>query len=338
MDCDRNGWRGALLLGLAVVLSSHAAKAVEDCSATANSSAAGCVSQACHEPEPSWFAQIDALFVTRDNASRNQPVVLTDDTGDTVLSTHDLSFDWNAGPRIFVGKYEWSCGGWEAGYFGINGSAATATARDPNNLDIPLPLSAVANDFDNANAMTLTWDWTLNNAEVNVFRDFEHFQILAGFRYLNLDEHFKIRTEDADGDVSDYPIWTQNNLFGAQLGGRAHHEWRKFGVNATGKAGIFGNNAVERQTVRDNNNETLLRNAMDRGTSAAFVGDLDLTLTYQITDHIWFRGGYYLLWVSQVALAPDQLDFSFNSTSGTHLDDSGSVFFHGATVGFQAEW
>ncbi len=285
-----------------------------------------------------WFARIDALILTRDNASINQPVVLTDDTDEVVLTTRDLNFGWDAGPRAFIGNYYRGSGGWELGYFGINGRTATASAEDPNNLDIPPPLSAVANDFDNANAMTLSWNWRINNAEFNLFNDSEPFQFLAGFRYFNLDEQFNIRAEDADGDVSDYHLSTSNTLFGAQIGARAYREWYRLGLGATGKAGIFGNDAIERQIVRDNNNVTVLRDARGRVTTTSFVGDIDLFLTYRISD-IWrLRGGYYLLWVSDVALAPDQLDFSFNTASGTQVRDSGSVFFHGATAGIEATW
>jgi hypothetical protein len=285
-----------------------------------------------------WFASVDALILTRDNASNPQTVVQTDSTGAPVLTTQDLNFGWDAGPRVFFGGFLTKHSGFEVGYFGIQGGDATASATDPNNLDIPPPLSAVANDFDNANSMTLTYNWRINNAEVNLFEDWGHFQVLGGFRYFNLDEQFNIRTQDADGDVSDYHINSRNNLYGGQMGARFFYEGCKWGIGGTGKAGVYGNSARQRQTVRDNDNTTLLRNARGDEGVTSFIGDLDLYATYKINDHWRVRGGYYLLWISDLALAPDQLDFSFNSASGTGLNTDGHAFFHGATVGIEAGW
>jgi hypothetical protein len=45
-----------------------------------------------------------------------------------------------------------------------------------------------------------------------------------------------------------------------------------------------------------------------------------------------------LLWVTDVALAPDQLDFNFNTDSGTDVRSNGNMFLHGATIGFEGRW
>jgi hypothetical protein len=338
MLCARLQTVGSSLLAALLILSSSSSFAEQcDCGAPAKS----CCGDICYADPccgPTWYVQVDALILTRDNASRNQTVVQTDSTGTPVLTTRDLNFDWNAGPRVFVGRFLTPDSGFEVGYFGINGSTASARAVDPNNLDIPPPLSAVANDFDNANAMTLSYDYFINNAEVNLFEDFGSFQLLGGFRYFNLDEQFNIRAEDADGDVSDYHLNSTNNLYGGQLGLRTYVEGCKWGLGATGKVGVYGNNAGQRQIVRDNDNETVLRNSRGSASPTAFVGDIDLFATYRFTDHWRLRGGYYLLWASDLALAPDQLDFTFSGTSGTGVDTSGNVFFHGATVGLEASW
>ncbi len=282
--------------------------------------------------------EADALIVTRNNASLNQPVVLADDTGDTVLSTHDLDFGYSGGFRLFIGHEVSKCSGWELGYFGIYGGTATAQANDPNNLDIPSPLGAVTDDFFLADQMTLTWDWTVNNAEFNVYHQYGRIQTLAGFRYFNLEERFNIHAVDSDGNASDYPITTSNNLFGGQIGARTYCEWKCFRFGATAKAGVYGNDAVERQTVFDDNNTFIVRNAQGRSGAVSFVGDLNSYASLALSQHWRFRAGYYLLYASNVALAPDQLDFSFNADSGTQVHNSGNLFVHGATVGLEAAW
>jgi len=60
--------------------------------------------------------------------------------------------------------------------------------------------------------------------------------------------------------------------------------------------------------------------------------------TIPLTKFWSLRAGYNLMWIENVALAPDQLDFTFTPTSGTMLNDNGGVFLHGANVGLQAAW
>ncbi len=298
-----------------------------------------CKKDDCCCCQDNWYVRADALFVHRDNASINQPVVIRDDTGATVLTPQSINFDWDVGERVFLGQQNCCEGiGWEIGYFGVNGRTASASATDPNNLDIPLPLASVANDFDNADKMTLTWNWSINNAEFNVFHRVGWAQFLLGFRYFNLAEHFNINAVDSDGDSSDYPISVNNNLFGGQIGARVQHDWNRFGINITGKAGVFGNEASEHQSVFDNNNTTTLRSAGGTDGTVAFVGDVDLAASYKLCDHVSFIAGYYLLWATNVALAPDQLDFSFNSDSGTTVHDRGTLFVNGATAGVKVTW
>ncbi len=292
----------------------------------------------CHD-DPDWYVEADAIYATRNNGTFNQTVVLQDSSGDTVLTTHSLDFGWDAwGPRLFVGKQTSCDGGWELGYLGLFGGSTSVRAADPANLDIPTPLSTAADDFNEADAMTLSWNWHLNNAEANLFRQYGPVQMLAGFRYLNLEEHFNINSEDSDGDVSDYTIRTRNNLYGGQIGARTYYPWKRFRFGVTGKAGVFGNDALEHQIVFDNNNTTVLRDAQGRAGSCSFVGDVNAFVTVQICRHWRLRGGYYWLWATHVALAPDQLDFNVNADSGTVVHNDGNLFVQGATFGVEAAW
>jgi hypothetical protein len=48
--------------------------------------------------------------------------------------------------------------------------------------------------------------------------------------------------------------------------------------------------------------------------------------------------GYNLFWLTGVALAADQWDFSANQAGGTALQGTGSVFLNGANLGLEARW
>ena len=71
--------------------------------------------------------------------------------------------------------------------------------------------------------------------------------------------------------------------------------------------------------------------------TVAFIGDLNLSVGYQLS-RVWAaRCGYNLMWIDQVALAPDQLDFDISSP-GTHISTGGDVFLQGINVALEAHW
>lgn len=175
---------------------------------------------------------------------------------------------------------------------------------------------------------------------------------LAGFRYLNLGERLNIYAErgqvPTEGETPQpeqgvYDIRTSNHLFGAQFGVRARRWRTKLGWEATGKAGIFGNGAQQEQCVLDyplgEPGEFPLRPETSAAHGqVAFVGELNLTGIYRLND-VWnLRGGYNLIWIAGVALAPDQLDFRGTLPAGDHLDSNGSVLLHGVSCGVEARW
>ncbi len=123
----------------------------------------------------------------------------------------------------------------------------------------------------------------------------------------------------------------------AQLGARLRRCHCRWNWEATGKAGIYGNDMEQIQAPIIDFPDFEFRSGQgsDDG-GVAFVGDLNLTGIYQL-NRIWgLRVGYNLIWIEGVALAPDQLDFTNTPDSGSDLDGDGGVFLHGVNVGFEA--
>ncbi|MEE8451957.1 MAG: BBP7 family outer membrane beta-barrel protein, partial [Thermoguttaceae bacterium] len=65
----------------------------------------------------------------------------------------------------------------------------------------------------------------------------------------------------------------------------------------------------------------------------AFIGDLNLGLTYQVTQCMAATLGYQVTWVEGVALAPQQLSFNNTPNSGNRVHHDGSLFYDGGYVG-----
>jgi hypothetical protein len=126
---------------------------------------------------------------------------------------------------------------------------------------------------------------------------------------------------------------------GAQLGARAHRYVGCFAWEATGKAGVYANFMEQKQAPIVDFPDFVFRSARsDEETDAAFVGDLNLTGIYQLTEVWGLRAGYNVIWIEGVALAPDQLDFTNNPGSGRDLSAGSGIFLHGINVGLEARW
>jgi hypothetical protein len=301
----------------------------------------GVFADACCRPEPRFFVTAESLFLKLDRGTRNAvPVVLNEDTRQTVLTTHDLDYSMVAGPRLAFGYWLNECAAVEVSYFGLHHWEDSDTAVGDNNLRLPGDLALATQDFFDADRMQLDYTSSLHNAEVNYYRRTrcENLSLLVGFRYLSLDETFNIHANDIDAGGSDYNIGVNNRLYGAQLGGRWQKEWNRFGLDFVGKAGIFGNASKQHTFVGDFDNTFVMRDSTTTGSHVAFVGELGINGTYKLTKTLYARAGYNLLWVEGLARAMDQLDFTDTPDSGMALVFGKGAFLHGATVGLEARW
>jgi hypothetical protein len=272
---------------------------------------------------------------------------------DVVLRTGDLDFDNGPGFRVLVGREINECWSIEAAYLGISDVSASASVRDTNSLAIPGDLGLASLDFFNAARFQVDYSTRLHSLELNLLRECDvregclgwcrRTSVLAGLRYLAWDEGFNIHPGDPDTGQSDYNIKTTNDLYGVQVGLQCDGErsCRRLGWDAVAKVGVYGNDAQQTQYVNDFPMGFLLRDLATQapvstsGTSAAFVGELGVAATARITDRLTARIGYNMLWVEGIALASNQLDFTFTPTSGTTLRRGGGAFLHGLTLGVE---
>jgi hypothetical protein len=192
---------------------------------------------------------------------------------------------------------------------------------------------------------------------------------LLGARELSLDEYFRF---DSAGtiDYSDrapantsgaYAIRTSNDFYGLQAG--VDCTWRK-GLAEAGigiKGGAFINFADQNSTfLTTGAADDLLSNGTDyserrgaRSRDVAGVAELDLGVSYHLRPNMVVRASYDLMWVSGVALAPEQLVFveSVVRTTGIHqqgapgsinsaarIDSDGLIFMQSLSLGLEVNW
>jgi Putative beta barrel porin-7 (BBP7) len=291
-----------------------------------------------------WYGQVESLFLDRSNNTNRLAVIRVQDEttplpGSPLLTAGDPNFDFEPGVRALVGWWLDECSAVELSYFGIFDWRATASVGGNNDLAIPGDLGLASLDFFAADQITLTYQARLHNAEFNYVSSYGDVSLLAGFRYLSLHEEFNIRATDLDTDTSNYNVRTSNDLYGGQVGVRYESWCNGFGWEATGKAGLLGNAARQTQFVTDFPPVFLLRGERRAsGGQVAFVGDINLSGIYQLSDTWDLRAGYNVVWIEGVALAPNQLDFTDTATSGTNLHAASGLFLHGVNFGVEACW
>jgi len=279
---------------------------------------------------PTWTFGADAVFMQR---GRPDSLVLMQDAAAPArnLNADAFGFDFTTGWDVSLERNTIN-GGLEARLLSIDGwnSATTAMVGPPptlvriNNF-VPFFLPGVT-------SVNATYNSELLSAELNLRRRLtDRINLLGGFRYLELDEHFHA-TLNAAVLPSTYDTATQNRLYGGQLGADATL-WcgDRLTVEGLLKAGIFHNIAGQ-NTILDTG--VVVVNAADDDDRVAFLGELAFTANYCLTDTLSLRAGYDLLWVETVALAADQIPAT-NFFTGGGIAADGGAFYHGAFVGLE---
>jgi hypothetical protein len=307
------------------------------------------------------YAIADVLFLQRDNQSTDQ--LLAASAGNAVLTTGQVQFPTQPALRLFYGSVNDCDAGWEIGYLGAWNMFGSRTAGGPDDLQTPDPLALLVPDFNGRATARATYASTLNSAEVNVFSRTDDggycrgaaqpwrrcdgycrgtFDWLAGFRWAGLDESAGLTLTGGSSPLPGvYALRSSTNLFGAQLGGRGRVEWERWALEGWAKAALCGSAMTQSQ---DPIVDAAVPDPPIRPTQSAaeggvgFIGDINATLVYRLTDTWGLRAGYNLIWLSGVALAPNQFDFGAASTSGSGLNGGAGLFLHGASLGLEARW
>ena len=317
---------------------------------------------------PGWnrYAFFDSLFLQRSNQNGNRSIILTL-SNQTLATTQDLDPTIGTGFRTFYGSLWNERYGWEVGYLGLWGMFGSAAATGPNNLRTPEPLSYAIENFGDAHDARVTYLSSLNMAEINVFRyaareqcrsvaqsaqrsccdpcnhtcvrNCNYLNALLGFVWAGLDERAGLSmTCCPNNETASYNVRTNTNYYGAQIGMQGRRQCHRWAVEGWWKTALCGVSAYQASdpivgTISGYRPATSASNG-----GVGFIGNLNASLIYRLTDMWGVRCGYNMIWLTNAALAPSQWDFSDTSTSGSRINDNGTVFLHGANLGLEARW
>jgi hypothetical protein len=306
----------------------------------------------CH-PEWRRYVTFDVLFLQRNNQAGNQPLVYNSDTGNAVMTVQDVQPSVASGARLSYGELVTDTLGWEIGYLGVYGMFGSAKVTGPDNLELPAPLGLAVNNFYDAESVTASYWSTLNMAEVNAFRyaccsecdaygrrNCNCIDWLGGFVWAGLNERANLNVVCCSPpEPAKYTVRTSTNYFGAQVGMRGRREWQRWAVEGWWKTAACGTSGHQSADPLVGTISGLERPAASASTAGVgFIGNLNATLIYKITDVWGLRAGYNLMWLTNATLAPAQFDFNTGAGAGTGINDNGGIFLHGANLGVEARW
>lgn len=317
----------------ATLFHDHRVEATAYGSGCADDCDSGCADFCTSLCAPTWKVRAGAAILNR---SRPDNVVLARPLGGLfqISGGEDFDFGYAGGPDVsierrlgdgpnsiearFLGGLEWN-----APYaYGATGDIQIGP------INIPLAFDVNANYQSKLNSTEINWR----------HRRSERITWLTGFRIIELHEELGYDVDFIVPNLTGVNWNTDNHLYGGQVGADVQL-WKlnaPLSVNGLFKAGIYGNDADNDFTF-----DVLGTPIVDGGASdnpVAFVGEIGVTTTYQVTRHFALRGGYQLLWISEVALASDQAQLALNTGDVDAINSSGDLFYHGALVGGEFTW
>jgi hypothetical protein len=218
-------------------------------------------------------------------------------------------------------------------------------------------------ETDESDFQSISYKSTFDSYEANLRRRWmapnSRYQgsWLIGARYFQLDEQFKYLTQSdvnnnlpAPRSQAIFNTGVNNALTGLQIGGDI---WTcilpGLRVGGEGKVGVFGNymnvnNAIGSTSLSDAGQPTF--HDGKKGGGVAFIGQAEAMATYRLNYQWTLKAGYQVLYVDGVALATENFNTLppavFSPPPGVNrtpfINSSGSLFYHGYTVGAEFMW
>jgi hypothetical protein len=294
-------------------------------------------------PRYGAYFQADALWLARAHQV-DRPIAVTLPAGSAaVLSSQDADITGNfrVGMMLTLGFRFDQVSAVEFTYFGLNEWHNNAIVTSPTGaLGLVGTLQTVTQDFIFADRIAFDYGASIQNAEANYKQTIEGLTLLGGFRFFALNEAANINSHIAKPpEASDYHVAAFNRLVGLQAGVGQNWQWGRLNAELLGKFGVFANLASQETLLSDFNNTTILRDYKTQTTPVSVLGEIALNTRYQVTDWFAFRAGYRLIGIDNLALAPDQFDFSKPAIGRVQpVAAHEYLLLHGFNVGAEIRW
>jgi hypothetical protein len=188
------------------------------------------------------------------------------------------------------------------------------------------------------------------------------------FGFLSSGSQYMAAGPDANGNYSPvtpaefthqgtYNVHTDNTLLGFQSGGKLEYRFCRWTLDTHGNAGMFLNFAHQQSVI-----QTSFTGAPDQAsayavagfpaltatnneysassTAVAFAGGFGVGGSYKFLPNLVGHVAYDMLWIGDIARAPEQMQFSSTPTTQATatIDTKGNVFYDGFSFGLEWDW
>ncbi len=303
-----------------------------------------------------WYGSADALMLMRDSTP-NRPFATLNTPGNYVLGTGDLESNFQAGPRVTLGRRMGENFQFEVGWFDLGSWSDRAAVRDETanaqgsvgNLFSPfttfgdpaLPL------LDYNNLAEIEYRSSLDNLEFNLRQKVImppgpfNASVMVGARHLEVRERFGYRTGSVTplGTISsqDVRVTAGNDLWGVQIGALLEFQVEyRCQITLDLKGGIF-NNAADQGTIYTATAQgvPVTTTGARAEDVTAWAGEIILAFNFQLTPRLSTQLGYQMLWIEGLALGSEnfEADPTILALGPTNLNHDGHAIYHGPHIG-----
>lgn len=257
-------------------------------------------------------------------------------TAGGLIDNFNFECGWRLGAYLRTAKTRWL----EATYMHIDPWAATKEAHGDQDLLFPFATKHLVPGFSFADRALSHEVSHLEGGELNYWifmtpsrANYFSFSWLAGLRYLRLDESFSVSFLEGLGDGR-YETSTQNHLYGAQLGADLQMNPLRFlSLDLSAKIAGYWNFAEQHTYVGDLNKTLILRHTDAHNDNAALGLDIAAFFSLYISRYARIKIGYEMLYLTRLALAPEQVRKDILGSDGKHINTNGEALIHGGFAG-----
>lgn len=291
-----------------------------------------------------FYAQVDSMWLQR-SAPGNQPVGMFPSLGFAPgarptldLPSSQIGYTMTAAPRL------------TAGYQAREGSALEGSfygwfyTRGQRELIVPARGPGAYGGFfatlfgtTGGAPVPLILDGSskLFNGEINYFQAVGPISLMAGFRWMQLEDNFSvIRPVNLVTQTSNrYDIQAQNRLLGGQIGARAERELDLLTLSGTLKLGGYQDQVVVNQRARTSTG-AIFRDSTTPNSRGVMESEAQVVASVLLNGNVSLRMGFDFWYLDGVCLAPDNV----TAVETGNANRRGSVFFYGPSIGLDASF
>ena len=284
------------------------------------------------------YFSLDALYWDRVHTNSATFGILSS-TGAFAVGGSDFVWnDYEVLPRLTAGwvfDTGWSV---EGNYIYKDDFDTNIMAVQTDNLSMSAfgaTSAAFAPNFFQVDAIGASVSTAIQSGEVNMIQTNNYFNVIAGFRWMELQDRLWLTTYD--DTLGSTRISTYNKLFGGQLGLRMSQTYAGiFSVQAQVKGGYYVNYSRGHTQIINAGAGLPDQTRNSRGNSDAVIAEGEIMATYN--PRIWcqFRAGFQVFTVMNTALANDQI-FNTDFTGFGNVTRGDLVYF-GPFAGLEMMW